>query len=106
MEKNMTLVRIYISEADHGAHHGLFDEIMSILHDEHRVQGVTVYRGIFGFGGKGQVHSADLLRLHANLPLVIEFFDDPDIVTSVVEALSKLVPPAHLVMWTVQCHTD
>lgn len=73
MEKDMTLVRIYLSEGDHGVHNGLLDEIMAILHDEHRVNGVTVFRGIAGFGSKGTVHSADLLRLSANLPLVVDF---------------------------------
>ncbi|MHB1951936.1 MAG: DUF190 domain-containing protein [Acidiferrobacteraceae bacterium] len=103
MEKNVTMVRIYISEADHGRRKSLLDEIFSLLHDQHRVHGVTVFRGIAGFGTKGEVHSADLLRLTASLPLVIEFFDEPAVVEAAVKALAGLVPSGHLVHWRASC---
>ncbi len=77
MERQMIMVRIYLSEADQGKKHNLLDEVMELLHDKHRVHGVTVFRGIAGFGAKGVVRSADLLRLAQRLPLVVEFFDEP-----------------------------
>ncbi|MGA9852233.1 MAG: DUF190 domain-containing protein [Gammaproteobacteria bacterium] len=105
MEKKMLMVRIYLSEADHGKKHNLMNEIMTILHDQHRVHGVTVFRGIAGFGTKGILHSADLLRLTVRLPLVIEFFDDPAVVEAAVVSLGDLIPSGHLVSWPVQCRT-
>lgn len=103
MEKDMLLVRIYLSETDHGRKHNLMDEIMAILHDQHRVHGVTVFRGIAGFGSKGVVHSADLLRLTVKLPLVIEFFDEPARVEAALESLGELIPPGHVISWPVRC---
>lgn len=103
MKKEMTMVRIYLREADPGRHNGLLKEIMAILHDEHRVHGVTVFRGISGFGRHGEIHSADLLRLNVHLPLVIEFFDEPEIVDAAIEALGNLVPEGHLLRWSVVC---
>lgn len=103
MEKQMILARIYLSEADQGMKKNLLTEIMSILHDQHRVHGVTVFRGIAGFGRKGEVHSADLLRLNARLPLVVEFFDEPATVEAALVTLGDLVPPGHVVSWPVQC---
>lgn len=103
MEKDVTIVRIYISEADHGRRKNLMEEIFSLLHDQHRVHGVTVFRGIAGFGTKGEVHSADLLRLTANLPLVIEFFDEPQVVAAAIQILNGLIPAGHLVQWTARC---
>lgn len=46
MESAVTIVRICLSEADHGRHKTLMQEILNILHDQHRVKGVTVFRGI------------------------------------------------------------
>ncbi len=103
MQKDILMVRIYISEADHGHHKTLLEEIFKLLHDQHRVHGVTVFRGIAGFGSKGEVHSADLLRLTARLPLVIEFFDEPAIAEAAVSAIQPLVPPGHIVYWHAQC---
>lgn len=105
MSESMILVRIYLSEADQGRKHNLLGEVMQVLHDQHRVHGVTVFRGIAGFGAKGIVHSADLLRLTAKLPLVIEFFDTPETVEAALNALDGLIPSGHLISWPVQCRT-
>lgn len=103
VDKDMRLVRLYLSEADQGKKHGLLKEIMKVLHDQQRVHGVTVFRGIAGFGSRGVVHSADLLRLTVNLPLVVEFFDEPAKVEAALAALENLVPPGHVISWPVQC---
>lgn len=105
MDKEMILVRVYLSEADQGRKHNLLDEIMELLHDKHRVHGVTVFRGIAGFGAKGSVHSADLLRLTQRLPLVVEFFDEPAVVREALDALDGLLPSGHVISWPVQCRT-
>lgn len=104
MDKEMLLVRIYLSEADQGKKHNLLDEIMEVLHDRHRVHGVTVFRGIAGFGAKGTVHSADLLRLTQKLPLVVEFFDEGPMVRSALQSLDGMIPSGHVISWPVTCH--
>lgn len=103
MEREVMVARIYISEADQGRRRALVDEIFELLHDQHRVKGVTVFRGIAGFGAAGEAHSADLLRLTANLPLVIEFFDEPRVVAATVKVLNGLIPPGRLVCWRALC---
>ncbi|MGH8293607.1 MAG: DUF190 domain-containing protein [Gammaproteobacteria bacterium] len=104
MHKDMLLVRIYLSEADQGKKRNLLAEIMQVLHDQHKVHGVTVFRGIAGFGAKGTVHSADLLRLTARLPLVVEFFDEEAVVEAALAALWDLIPAGHVISWPVRCH--
>jgi len=103
MDRQMVLVRVYLSEADQGKKHNLLDEVMELLHDKHRVHGVTVFRGIAGFGAKGVVHSADLLRLAQRLPLVVEFFDEPAVVEDALKALYGLLPSGHIISWPVSC---
>jgi uncharacterized protein len=92
-----------LKESDHGRKTSLMEEILNILHDQHRVHGVVVIRGIAGFGSKGAVHSADLLRLMVDLPLVIEFYDKPDVAEAAIALLSDLVPAGHVVHWRATC---
>jgi PII-like signaling protein len=62
----MIIVRIYLREADLGYHKELLQETMYILHDSHRVHGVTLSYGIAGFERHGEIHSVDLLRLNVH----------------------------------------
>lgn len=66
-------------------------EIFSLLHDRHAVRGVTVFRGIAGFGADGEVHADDMLRLNIDLPLVIEFFDEPPAAEAAIHLLETMV---------------
>ena len=91
------MVRVYLSEADK-----LLKPLMAKLHDEEGVRGVTVFRGISGFGKKGKIHSSSLLDLATDLPVIVEFFDKPDKVKLIVEHLSSIVKPGHIVSWPVE----
>ena len=63
MSNDMLMVRIYLSEADHGKRKTLMQEILTLLqYLWHAVQGVTVFRGIAGFGAGGEVRADDILR--------------------------------------------
>jgi uncharacterized protein len=99
MVNDVLMVRIYLSEADQGRRRTLMREIFSLLHDRHAVQGVTVFRGVAGFGPDGEVHADNMLRLNVDLPLVIEFFDEPEIAEAAIQLLDDLVPGGHIVSW-------
>jgi PII-like signaling protein len=103
MDRDVTVVRIYIHESEHGRRTTLLREVMNLLHDKQRVRGVTVFRGIAGFGSTGEVHAADLLRLNVDLPLVIEFFDEPAVAAAAMALLHDIVPDGHMVHWTASC---
>ena len=103
METKVNVVRIYLSEADHGRRKNLMQEILNILHDQHRVKVVTVFRGIAGFGDSGEVHASDILRLMVDLPLVIEFFDEERVVEAVLGLLKDLVPGGRIISWQATC---
>jgi len=91
---NVTMVKIYLTETD-----DKLDALMKRLHDWEKVKGVTVFRGISGFGKSGKMHSSTLLDLSLNLPVVVEFFDEPDKVLSILEHLSGMIEPGHIVSW-------
>ena len=94
MGTSVTIVRVYLSESD-----GLLEEVIAKLHDDEQVMGVTVFRGISGFGKSGHIHSSSLLDLMADLPLVVEFFDETAKAESIIEHLTEMVDPRHIVSW-------
>ena len=96
IEIEARMVRVYLSESDHEIHH-----LLKVLHDELGVCGVTVMRGIEGYGRSGKVHSASLVDLSADLPLILEFFDRPEKAQKAIERISELVEPGHVVSWPV-----
>lgn len=100
MDTEIKIVRMYLSEADHGRRKNLMQEILNILHDQHRVKGVTVFRGIAGFGDTGEFRAADILRIMVDLPLVIEFYDTPEVVEAVLSVVSGMVPEGRIVTWS------
>lgn len=97
MEINVTIVRIFLTEAD-----AQLKPLLKKLHDDEQVKGVTAYRGIAGFGASGQMHSSSLLDLSLDLPVIVEFFDTPDKVEKILEHLSKDIKPGHMIHWTAQ----
>lgn len=88
------MVRVYLTE-----HEGVLDAILHCLHDQHRVRGVTVFRGISGFGASGRMHEARWTDLSLDLPVVVEFFDDPERSAEARTALQQWVPAGHIVHW-------
>ena len=99
---DVMVVRIYLREAEHGKRKTLMQEVLNLLHDQHRVQGVVVFRGIAGFGDGGEVRAADLLRLNVDLPIVVEFFDRPDVAEAALKVLDPLIPAKHILCWRAQ----
>ncbi len=92
---NVTVARIYVSEGKH-----VYEKIFQRLHDEHKVHGVTVFRGISGFGRSGETHSSSLLDMSFDLPVVIEFFDEEEKVLSVIKALQDLIAEKHVLTFS------
>jgi PII-like signaling protein len=94
---DVTMVRVYLTEGE-----ALLKTLLAKLHDEEKVRGVTVFRGISGFGRSGVVHSSTLLDLSLDLPVIIEFFDAPGKVRRILTHLKDSLPPGHVVSWPAQ----
>lgn len=93
----VTVVRVYLTEGER-----LLKRILTRLHDEEKVRGVTVFRGITGFGRSGWMHSSTLLDLSLDLPLVVEFFDEPAKAVRIMENLGDIVSAGHVISWPAQ----
>ena len=95
--QEIIIARIYLHEAKAG-----MEDLLKFLHDDSKVRGVTVFRGITGFGNSGKYHSSSLVDMSLDLPVVIEFFDNPDRMRDIIEKLNDRIKPGHLVYWTAQ----
>lgn len=93
-QSDVVMVRVYLTEGEK-----TLKTLLAKLHDEEKVRGVTVFRGISGFGRSGKVHSATLLDLSLDLPVVIEFFDEPAKVDRILSHLKINLPDGHVVSW-------
>ncbi len=96
-EQAVTMVRVYLTERDHQ-----LQEMLACLHDELKVCGVTVLRGIAGFGASGKMHTSSLLDISLDLPLVVEFFDTPEKVHTALKKIHDFVGPGHVVTWAAE----
>lgn len=99
MTSEVTFVRVYVTEGDH-----LKGKLLAHLHDVEQVRGVTVFRGIAGFGASGEMHSSALLDVSLDLPLVVEFFDEPAKVAAIIEHVKTLVEARRIVSWQATLH--
>lgn len=99
MLAEVTVVRIYLSEYDEE-----LKACLKYLHDEAKVLGVTVFRGIEGYGRDAKIHSSQLLDINFDLPIVIEFFDKPSKATEVINDLSNWISMRHILTWTAFCN--
>lgn len=84
------LARIYIGESDRWEGRPLYQAIVEKLRAE-GVAGATVLRGIEGYGRAARVHTAQILRLSEDLPVLIEVVDREDRLRSVLPAIDAMV---------------
>jgi PII-like signaling protein len=96
-EVDVTVVRIYLHERE-----PRLKNIMQVLHDELHVRGVTAFRGIAGFGASGQWHASGVVDLSLDLPIVVEFFDEPEKARRALERLTAMCKPGHIVEWAAK----
>ena len=93
----VTVVRVYLSEGEH-----LQQPLLKRLHDIERVRGVTVFRGISGFGESGRIRGAGLLDLSLDLPVVVEFYDAPEVIERVLAHLQDILPQGHVLRFSAE----
>ena len=85
-----TLLRIFIGESDKWEHKPLYEAIVLKARESH-LAGATVLRGPMGFGKNSRLHTAKILRLSFDLPIVIEIVDAEEKINSFLPVLDKMM---------------
>ena len=90
LQENGKLLRIFIGESDRWHHQPLYEAIV-LKARELGLAGATVLRGPMGFGANSHLHTAKILRLSLDLPIVIEIVDSEEKIKTLLPHLDTMV---------------
>jgi PII-like signaling protein len=88
MEGQQVLMRIFIGESDQWERKPLFMSLLELFRTE-GLAGATVLKGMAGFGPNSIIHTARLLRISADLPLIIEVVDTEEHLRAVLPEIDR-----------------
>ena len=88
--KDAMLLRIFIGESDQFGDRPLYEAIVLKAREMH-LAGATVLRGPMGFGQSSLLHTAKILRLSVDLPLIIEIVDSEEKINTLLPALEDMI---------------
>jgi PII-like signaling protein len=99
--RNSMLLRIFIGENDRHDHRPLYEAIVLKARELH-LAGATVLRGPMGFGHSSRLHTAKIVRLSDDLPLVIEIVDAEEKINAFLTTLDAMMVSGLVTLEKVQ----
>ena len=90
LAEDAVLLRVFIGEADTHQGRPLYESIVLKARELH-LAGATVLRGPMGFGHSSRLHSAKILRLSEDLPLVIEIVDNQEKIDTLLPVIDSMM---------------
>jgi hypothetical protein len=97
------LLRVFVGESDHWHGRPLHEAIM-LLARERGLAGCTVTRALAGYGAKSRIHTAKVLRLSLDLPMVVEIVDTPEKVRAFLPEVEAMVEDGLATLEPVEVH--
>jgi uncharacterized protein len=94
IEGEAKLLRIFIGESDLINHTPVYEKIV-LEARKAGLAGATVTKGILGFGASSRIHTAKLLRLSEDLPLVVEIVDSEEKIEKFIPVLNEIFEEAN-----------
>jgi uncharacterized protein len=99
--KEAMLLRIFMGEDDRSDGRPLYEALVVKAREMH-LAGATVLRGPMGFGRSSRLHTAKILRLSEDLPLVVEIVDAEARIRSFLEAIEPMMGSGLITLEQVQ----
>jgi uncharacterized protein len=96
LDGEQQLVRIFIGDADKWHHQPLYRALLERLRRE-GFAGATVLHGVAGFGAASVIHTAHIVDLSADLPVLIEVVDDQEHIDKLLPILDEMLTKGALV---------
>jgi uncharacterized protein len=104
IEGEALLLRIFIGESDNWKGKPLYQAIVLMAREE-GLAGATVLRGLEGFGANSRIHTARILSLSEDLPIVVELVDKEDRIRRILPVLDEMVSEGLITLEKVQVIT-
>jgi PII-like signaling protein len=101
LPREAVLLRIFLGESDRWHHQPLYEAIVLKARERH-LAGATVLRGPMGFGKSSRLHTAKILRLSMDLPLVIEIVDTEEKIQAFLPELDQMLQSGLVTLEKVQ----
>jgi uncharacterized protein len=95
------LLRVFIGESDHWHGRPLYEAIVLKARELH-LAGATVLRGPMGFGATSRLHTAKVLRLSEDLPILIEIVDSKQKIDELLPYIDEMVEEGLVTLEPVQ----
>src|SRR5438477_1330095 len=99
--RDAVLLRVFIGESDRWHHQPLYEAIVLKAREMH-LAGATVLRGPMGFGKSSRLHTAKILRLSMDLPMVIEIVDSEEKIQAFLPMLDAMMSGGMVTLERVQ----
>ena len=101
LKGEQVLMRIFVGEADRHGKEPLYRALVALFRKE-KIAGATVVRGICGYGAKSHMHTANLLRLSQDLPVIIEVIDTREQIDRILPSVNDMMNEGLVTLETVQ----
>jgi uncharacterized protein len=90
LPEDALLLRIFIGESDRHGHKPLYEAIVLKAREMH-LAGATVLRGPMGYGASSRIHTAKIIQLSMDLPLIVEIVDTEEKINGFLPVLDEMM---------------
>jgi uncharacterized protein len=90
LSEDALLLRIFIGESDRHGHKPLYEAIVLKAREMH-LAGATVLRGPMGYGASSRIHTAKIIQLSMDLPLIVEIVDTEERINGFLPVLDEMM---------------
>ena len=101
LPRHAKLLRVFVMERDHCEGRPLYEAIVEEAR-RHGLAGATVLRGTLGYGAHSKLHTAKLLRLSEDLPMVVEIVEEEEKIRSFLPHLDGMIREGLVTLETIE----
>lgn len=97
------VLQVFLGETDRWKGKPMYAAVVELA-KEQGLAGATVTRGIMGFGADSRIHTASILRLSEDLPIVVTIVDGTERIANFLPTLTSIVDAGLIVTWEADVH--